>query len=197
MFCTSLKEMRKQSRKTFQELFPRSTLHNWLVVPLLAVHPMTPNFPPFYLFWCHTVYVLWIVMPYFLLYCTALTWALDWPGLKCTVMNSIAQYYVHNATASEWVWVFAGRRGVVWMVKEASSCEENGIDWVSGTGWSSPQCQYPITPVVLLLRQYPSFQWYCHASTQLALVLQSWLVLPNQYPTNPGAFLLICSGKNV
>ena len=32
------------------------------------------------------------------------------------------------------------------MVKEGSSCEENGIDWVSGTGWSSPSGTAALVP---------------------------------------------------
>ena len=60
------------------------------------------------------------------------------------------------------------------MVKEGSSCEENGIDWVSATGWSlitgaaTPAVlgQYPaLLPIVVLpLPQYPSSTQPCFQS---------------------------------
>ena len=66
------------------------------------------------------------------------------------------------------------------MVKEASSCEENGIDWVSGTGWSSPQWScycYASTKYQVPSTHYPrtffqcaaALSCYCYVSTQQTL----------------------------
>ena len=91
------------------------------------------------------------------------------------------------------------------MVKEASSCEENGIDWVSGTGWSSPQCRPAIampvpSTLVLSFNVLPvpstffqcaaALSCYCYVSTQLWYLSFNMMWYCTQLPFLPIAALV-------